>query len=326
MGAPTARDMAVCACSYPFICINATMCLNSLLVDAYQPRPRPLPLPFPLAFALAAALAPSTAAMTSTPSTFSTSAATSQQLSARPVNCTSSSGRSSASMKPLPGFAAAPNMPPPASNFTSTQFLTTVTSVPSSTNLMEFLPSSCFASFRTSTPPWPPASRMAALPPGTGLPTTCFSLMKPRFIFSLGHWHSSHWSSIVTSMPFAKRPAMFFAFVSFVGAFLTITNRAPLAQLTATLALASGTFSLTSPLTTVLASLDSWPRSFRGTLSLMWTCPWASGSKATSVRSSGISMPRSLASGAQRSATFFLCASGTLAKYWQSNFCFRLLW
>mmetsp|Transcript_101611 Transcript_101611/g.313521 ORF Transcript_101611/g.313521 Transcript_101611/m.313521 type:complete len:230 (-) Transcript_101611:1518-2207(-) len=229
-------------------------------------------------------------------------------------------------MKPCAPLAPPPKKTPSGSNFTSTQCLSTDTSVPSSTNLMEFLPSSCLASLRTRTLPWPPASLIDAFAPGTGLPCMCFSLTKPLLIFSFGHWHSIHWSSIVTSWPLGKRAAMFLAFTSFVGAFLMGTRRAPPALLMETLSLGSGSFSLRSPLKMVLELAASCPRSFRGTLSLMRTWPAASGSKATSRRSSGILMSRSLASGAQRSATFFRSASGTFAKYWQSSFPFRLLW
>mmetsp|Transcript_71241 Transcript_71241/g.159493 ORF Transcript_71241/g.159493 Transcript_71241/m.159493 type:complete len:224 (-) Transcript_71241:609-1280(-) len=219
-----------------------------------------------------------------------------------------------------------PTAPSGPSHLTSTQCLTTLTSVPSSINLMEFLPSSCVACFLTSTLPFPPASLISALLPASGLPTTCFSLMNPFLIFSSGHPHSTHWSSMTTSWPLGKRASTFFGFMSFVGAFLTMTCMAPEALFKETLALASGSLSVTSPLNRALAFSASWLRSFRGTLSFMCTWPWASGSNAFSPRSSGIWIPRSFASGAQRSATFFLNASGTLAKYWQSSLDFRLPW
>mmetsp|Transcript_62415 Transcript_62415/g.182410 ORF Transcript_62415/g.182410 Transcript_62415/m.182410 type:complete len:296 (-) Transcript_62415:506-1393(-) len=290
-----------------------------------QPRPRPLPLAFAFALAFGPALAPSTAAMTSTPRSFSTSAAAAQQPSTGPVSTTSSSGRSSPSMKPAPA-PPPPKRPMPPSHLTSTQCLTTVTSVSSSMNLMEFLPSSCFASFRTSTLPLPPASRMAALPSAAGLPKMCFSFTHPWLIFSLGHLHSIHWSLIVTSCPLGRRPAIFFAFMSLLGTFLTITCMAPEALFNEIFALGSGSLSFTSPLNMALAFSASLGRSFRGTESFMRTWPCASGSRATSLRSTGISTPRSLASGAARSATFFRSASGTFAKYWHNNLPFRLFW
>mmetsp|Transcript_78032 Transcript_78032/g.252581 ORF Transcript_78032/g.252581 Transcript_78032/m.252581 type:complete len:264 (+) Transcript_78032:712-1503(+) len=263
--------------------------------------------------------------MTSTPRAFSTWAAAGQQLSWCPWRTTSFSGTSQASTKPRPAFTA-PKTPGSESQEHSTQCCTTVTSVPSLRNLMAFLPSSCLASLRTSTLPWPAASRMDTLPPGTARPTTCFSFTKPFGTFSLGHWNCTHSSSIVTSNLSGNLAAMFLCFMSAVGAFLTRTRAASLELCTSTFALTSGSLSSTGPFSKVLAFSASCPRSLRGTWSLIRTKPWAAGSRAAPLRSSGILTPKSLASGAQRSATFFRNPSGTFAKYSQSSLPFRLFW
>mmetsp|Transcript_22474 Transcript_22474/g.52269 ORF Transcript_22474/g.52269 Transcript_22474/m.52269 type:complete len:284 (+) Transcript_22474:153-1004(+) len=246
-----------------------------------HPLPRPLP-PRPLPAALPPALPTAASAkelpgmgtlvaFRGMPKAFSSFFTMSQTSSLSPWMVTSSSGMQLLSTKPRPAFTPPPKTPTAAGSASQTisvQSLVTLISVASLTKPKEFLPSSCFAAFLTSTLPWPPASLMAAFLPSSARPSTCFAFTHPLSIFSFGKLHSTHSSSTVTGCLFGRWAATFFFALDMSGLFLMSTlptPKPPAAAVTSTFSFRSIALYTMPSLRRPGASLLSLGRNLRGT-------------------------------------------------------------